>query len=288
MPLLRLGGCELWENDNLTRMSESTPVNPAESGLEIRTSFVRSRNVLVAKADFGQLYVDYFLHLSDQAIKPSESHVELFKRALAGFALHCASRPWNEITAWTINFQAPLVNLFLVGDNKAGAVAGRIFDENVKEMPTNQFFTDVVEPGKPKRRSSIEFTGADPLIAIEAYYLQSEQRPARFFQIADEEFVLVAAHPDYDEAWFDALTVEQVRDLAKTEDIGDLEKRICRWHCGCNQQRMLQVLQPVFQQDPVDLFGEGEVIEIRCPRCANRYAITREAMEAYVVEHPAK
>lgn len=269
-------------------MSESTPVNPAESGLEIRTSFVRTRNALLAKADFGPLYVDFFLHLSDHAIKPAEAHVALFKRALAGFALHCASRPWNEIAAWTINFQDPLVNLFLVGDNSEGAVAGRIFAENVKALPTNQFFADVVLPGKPKRRSSVEFTGPDPLVAIEAYYRQSEQRPARFFQTAEEEFVLVAAHPDCDEAWFDALTVEQVRELAKTEELGDLEKRVCRWHCGCNQQRMLQVLQPVYEQDPAELFLGEEVIEIRCPRCAGRYAITREAMEAYVAGHPGK
>lgn len=269
-------------------MSESTPVNPAESGLEIRTSFVRSRNALLAKADFGPLFVDLFLHFSDHAIKPDERHVEMFKRAIAGFALHCASRPWNEIVAWTINFQDPLVNLFLVGDNSEGSVAGRIFADNVRQLPANQFFADVVLPGKPKRRSSVEFTGSDPLLAVEHYYRQSEQRPARIFQTAEEEFVLVAAHPDYDAAWFEALTVEQVRDLAKTEELGDLEKRVCRWHCGCNQQRMLQVLQPVFLQDPKELFLGEEVIEIRCPRCAGRYVITREAMEAYVAEHPGK
>src|SRR5581483_249570 len=48
---------------------------------------------------------------------------------------HCASRPWNELIAWTINFQQPLVNLFLTGDNQTGAVTGRVFDENVKEAP---------------------------------------------------------------------------------------------------------------------------------------------------------
>jgi molecular chaperone Hsp33 len=36
--------------------------------------------------------------------------------------------------------------------------------------------------------------------------------------------------------------------------------------------------------DPVELFGEHEKIEIRCPRCAARYTITREAMEAKVAD----
>lgn len=284
---LLLGGAT-GKNRNLDRMPESSHVNPAEPGLEIRTSFVRTRNALIAKADFGQLYVDFFLHLSDHAIKLDERHAEMFKRALAGFALHCASRPRNEMVAWTVNVQDPLVNLFLVGDNSEGSVAGRIFAENVKQLPKNQFFSDTVVPGKPKRRSSVEFTGADPLAGVEQYYRQSEQRPARFFQTAEEEFVLVAAHPDYDEAWFEALTVEQVRDIDRTEQLGELEKRVCRWHCGCNQQRILQVLQPVFLQDPAGLFDGEEVVEIRCPRCAGRYVITREAMEAYVAEHPGK
>jgi molecular chaperone Hsp33 len=265
-------------------MPDSTPVNPANSGLEVTTWFVRSRNALFAKADFGQLYVDYYLHLSDQAIKVTPEHDALFKRALAAFVLHAVSRPWNELTAWTINFQQPLVNLFITGDNEDGSVAGRVFAENVKEMPSNLFFADVVRGKQPKRRSSVEFTGADPLAAVESYYRRSEQRPARFFQTAEEEFALVAAHPDYDEAWFEALTSEQVAAIATNEELGLLEKRVYRWHCGCNQKRMMEVLAPVFREDAAGLFEGDDKIEIRCPRCAARHVITREALEAFVAE----
>ena len=66
-------------------MSESTPVNPENSGLEVTTWFVRSRNALFTKADFGQLYVDFYLHLSDQAIKGTPEPATLFKRAMAGY-----------------------------------------------------------------------------------------------------------------------------------------------------------------------------------------------------------
>lgn len=263
-------------------MSESTPVNPENSGLEVTTWFVRSRNALFTKADFSQLYVDYYLHLSDQAIKVTPEHDALFKRALAGYVLHAVSRPWNELTAWTINFQQPLVNLFLTGDNADGSVTGRVFDENVKELPSNLFFADVVRGKQPKRRSSVEFTGGDPLGAIETYYRKSEQRPARFFQTGEEEFAFVAAHPDYDEAWFEALTTEQVANMADHEELGQLEKRVFRWHCGCNQRRMLEVLAPVFRQDADALFEGDPKIEIRCPRCAARHAVTREALEAFV------
>lgn len=260
---------------------ESTPVNPAEPGLEVRTYFVRNRNALVAEADFADLFVDYYLHLANQQIRPAPEHDALFKRALAGFVLHCASRPWNELTAWTINFQQPLVNLFLTGDNENGAVTGRVFEDNVRVLPENLFFADVVRGGQPKRRSTVSFQSPDPLEAIEHFYRQSEQRGARYFQLAEESFVMVSEHPDCDLAWFRGLTAEDVRDLEQNETTVPMERRIQRWHCGCNQQRILEVLAPAFKAGPENLFDGDEKLEIRCPRCGARHAVTREALEAF-------
>ncbi len=265
-------------------MSTVTPPRPADAGFAVRTQFVRSRNALLARADFGDLFVDYYLHLAAQSMKPAPEHDALFKRALAAFVLHAASRPRNELTAWTINFQAPLVNVFLTADNETGAVTGRVFDENVKEGPENLFFADVVRGREEKRRSSVAFTSADPLAAAEKFYAQSEQRGARFFQLAEEEFALVTEHPDCDLAWFQTLTVEAVRALATTETLVPIETRLYRWECGCNQARMLEVLAPAMRQNPDDLFGGEEKIEIRCPRCGARHAITREALEAFVAD----
>ena len=142
----------------------------------------------------------------------------------------------------------------------------------------------VVRGREPTRRSTITFTGSDPLVALEKFYDQSEQRIARFFQLGEEDFAAVIEHPDCDKAWLAALTIEQVKALETTETINLLETRLVRWFCGCNQARMLEVLAPVMRADPVELFGEHEKIEIRCPRCAARYTITREAMEAKVAE----
>jgi molecular chaperone Hsp33 len=265
-------------------MPELTPPNAADAGFEVRTYFVRGRNAVLATADCGDLYVDYYLHMADHGIKPSQENDALFKRALAAFVLHCASRPWNELTAWTINFQKPLVNLFLVGDNDTGAVAGRVFDENVKELASNIFYADVVRGTEPKRRSAVEFSGADPLVAAETFYGQSEQRMGRFFQTGEEEFAIVTEHPDCDLPWLKALTVDDVRALYGSESLSLLERRIYRWHCGCNPARMMDVLAPSMRQDPDELFGSEPKLEIRCPRCGGRYTITREAMEAHLVK----
>lgn len=257
-------------------------MNPAETGLEVRTHFVRHRNVLVAKADFGELYVDYYLHLGQHQVKLAPAHDALFKRALAAYVLHLASRPWKEMSAWTLNFQNPLVNLFLTADNETGAVTGRVFADNVRELPENIFYADLVRPNEPRRRSTVNFDGGDPLVAVEALYAQSEQRPARLFQTGEEEFALVVEHPDCDTEWFRALTAEQVKSLDQAETLSLLERRVYRWHCGCNEQRMMQVLTAPMKQDPEGLFGGQPQLEIRCPRCAARYTISREAMEAFV------
>jgi molecular chaperone Hsp33 len=267
---------------NLAAMAESSPVNTADAGLEVRTYFVRNRNALIARAGFGDLYVDYYLHLSTNQIQVTPEADSMFKRALAAFTLHCASRPWKEMTAWTVNFQQPLMNIFLTGDNETGGITGRVFTDNVRQLDRNIFFSDLVIPGKPKRRSAVNFVGSDPIAAVEAYYAQSEQRPARYFQIAEEEFVMVSSHPDCDTVWFENLSAEQVRTLDDTETLVLMERRIYRWHCGCNQERMMEVLGPTMKADAAGLFGSDEKIEIHCPRCAARHVITREAMEAFI------
>src|SRR5882724_11948913 len=223
---------------NVAGMSATNPPNTADAGLEARTHVVRRRNVMVARADFSDLFVDYYLHLGDQRMKPAPEHDAMFKRALAAFTLHCASRPRNELTAWTIHFQRPFLNLFLTGDNETGAVTGRVFTEDVREMDQNIFYADVVRPREPKRRSAVNFDGSDPIAASEAFYAQSEQRPARYFQIGDEEWLMAVEHPDCDSAWFNQLTTESVRTLETNETLALMERRIYRWHCGCNQLRM--------------------------------------------------
>lgn len=253
----------------------------ADSVFSVVSSFVRGRNVLLAEADFGPLYVDYYLHLKDNRIEMSSESDEILKTALAAFSLHCVSRPRNEVLAWTINFQQPLLNLFLGGDTGTGSVVGRVFTENVKEAEENVFYQEIVKGNKPLHRSVVPFEGSDPLKAAEAFYERSEQRPAKFFQLDEERYAIVSAHPDYDRDWFADLDVEAVRSIRENEEVNPLETRPVLWSCGCNQQRILQALEPVWRQSPEELFLGEELIEVNCPRCAGRYRISLETMEAH-------
>jgi len=253
-----------------------------QTGLEVRSYFVRGRNALLTRADFGELYVDYYLHQGQHGHQHEPAHDELLKQALAAITLHAASRPWNESSAWTIHLQEPLLNLFVAGDNRRGAIVGQLFTDNVKEDAPQLFIADVVRERAESRRSAIEFTGGDVFRAVEQYYAQSEQRLGRYFQHAPEDFVFVSAQPQCDLAWLEELDDAAIMTLDETEQLSLLERRSYRWECGCNQARMFAVLASVMKTDPDGLFGEEPVLRISCPRCGARHTITREALEAYV------
>lgn len=266
---------------------DSGPLMPADESaarLEVRTYFVRGRNALVARADFEPLYVDYYLHQGTLGVQHAPFHDGMFKEALAALTLHCASRPWNEAAAWTIHFQQPRLNLFVTGDNTAGTVVGQLFTENVKDVGRNLFFCDQTRDGQPVRRSSVEFDSVHPFRAAEHYYLQSEQRPARFFAHGEEDFVMVSAQPDADAQWIDSLDDNAIRALDRSEQLSLLETRTYRWHCGCTQARMMAALRPVMTSDPDGLFGDEPALRMRCPRCGQKFLITRESMEAFIAQ----
>ncbi len=255
-------------------------------GLEVRSYFVRGRNALVARADFGEMYVDYYLHQGQHGRQHAPFHDGMLKEALAALTLHCASRPWKEISAWTIHFQLPLINLFVAGNNLLGTVVGQIFTDDVKDTGANLFMADVVMGTEKSRRSAVEFDGNEPFRAVEQYYAKSEQRPARYFRHGPEDFVMVSAQPGCDMEWFNALDDERVRALDAEETLSLLEQRRYRWECGCSQSRMLEVLGPIMRTDPAALFGDEMLIRIGCPRCGAKHTITRETLEAFVEGAP--
>ena len=258
------------------------PRDGADPGHEILTSFVRHRNVLLARGSFTGLYLDYYLHLATYGLRHEESHSELFKNALAAFTLHCASRPANETIAWTLHFQKPFVNLFLGGDTQDGIVTGRVFADEVKEMESNRFYADVARPGRELQRSAVSFEGGNAFEAVEAFYERSEQLPARCFKLGDERYAIAFAHPDCDRAWFEELTAGSVANIAGTETVVPMERRIFRWECGCNERKILEVLAPVMRKDPSALFDVTDEVNVNCPRCAARYLITRPTLEAFI------
>jgi molecular chaperone Hsp33 len=184
-----------------------------------------------------------------------------------------------------MNFQDPRLNLFLAADNEDCTVTGRLFTENVKAAEQNTFYSDIVpRRGIEPRRSVVNFFGSDAFAAVTDYYARSEQRPVRYFHLADDEHAMLVSQPDCDLPWFGAVDAAGVRELAKGEELARIDRRLYRWHCGCTQQKILGAIAPAFRADPEGIFGDGESIRVECPRCAALHVLTREAMEAYLAQ----
>ena len=253
-----------------------------ESSLEVRTYFVRGRNALVARVEMEDLYIDYYLHQGQNGYQHRPQDDGMLKEALAAMVLHAASRPRSESVAWTIHFEDPSLNLFVSGENPTGRLVGQLYTDSVKRLGRNMFCSDVVTGSEAPRRSAVDFEGSEVFKCVEWFYTQSEQRLARFFEIGQEEYVLITAQPDCDEEWLMELNAEAVRNLDQGEELGLLEERNYRWECGCNQARMLSVLAPVMRMDPEGLFGGESLVRMGCPRCGAKHTVTRESLEAFV------
>lgn len=266
-------------------MADSNPAEP--TGAIVTVDFVRHRNALVVRADLGPLFTDYYLHLADHGLHYTAEQDAVFKDALAAFTLHCGSRPMHEYTGWTLSLQQPRLNVFLAGDNEDCSVIGRLFTEGVKEAAQNIFFCDSLpRRGSEKRRSVVNFAGADIFAAVRAFYATSEQRPVRHFELGEDEFAMLVSHPDCDLPWFNSLDIAGVKGLAEAETLTRIDRRLYRWDCGCSQQKILAAIAPAFRSDPDGIFGDSESIRVQCPRCAAAHVLTKEAMEAYLEQTP--
>ena len=259
--------------------------DPNASIVEVRTYFVRGRNALLARADFGPLYIDYYLHRADHGLVYADEHDAMLKDSLAALTLHLASRPQDENCGWTLNFHDPRLNLFVTGSSRPGRVTGRVFTEDVREFPKNLLIAQTTRPNHPPMQSMIEFMTGDLFPAIEQFYIQSEQRLTRIFRYDDEEdIVMISAQPDCDEEWLAALTVENVRTLDQEEQFALLEQREYVWECGCSVDRLYPMLAKLGDTDLDDVFGDDEIITLTCPRCGARYRAAREQFEAWKEE----
>lgn len=246
-----------------------------EDFTKIESIFVRHRNALLLRGQFTPIYTDYYLHLMQHGIRHAADLDLMLKDTLAMLTLHLVARPWAETIAWTVNLRAPRVNLFVTGGSEAEQITGRIFTEDVREPDRNYFYSQTTSANQPKpATSTLEVIGKDPAAWIAQFYDQSEQRPARAFRLDDENFALVAAQPDCDMKWFDALDEEAVAKIDTTEETKLLETRRFRFHCGCTLEKILPALSG-WKERLDDLFEDADTIKIQCPRCAANYRVSR-------------
>ena len=245
---------------------------------KIESIFIRHRNVLAVRGTFTDIFTDYYVHLMENKLR-NEGRLDLMlKNSLAVLTLHLVARPWKETIAWTVNMRAPRVNLFVTGGSVNEFITGRVFTEDVREPDRNLLYSQTVSPDTETRTSMVEVDGNDPTQWVEHYYDQSEQRPCKCFELPNEEFILFAAQPDFDEEWFDALDSDVAQKFLEVEETKVLETRKFRFHCECSPERILPALSG-YKDRAYDLFQGDASISVECPRCASKHVITREQFE---------
>lgn len=256
-------------------MSSEEEFSPVAEFTKIESIFVRHRNVLAVRGSFSDIYTNYYVHLMETKQKYEPRLDLMLKNALAVLTLHLVARPWRETIAWTVNMRAPRVNLFVNGGSVNEYITGRIFTEDVREPDRNLLYAQTLTTGGEPRTSMIEVDGEEPTEWVKSFYEQSEQRPGKCFELPNEEFILFAAQPDFDEEWFESLTAENARQLLEEAETKVLETRQFRFHCGCSPQKILPALRG-YKDDPGALFqGEGHIVA-ECPRCGKKILITKE------------
>lgn len=241
--------------------------------------FVRQRNTLMVRANFTDIFTDHYLHLADHKLKYAPDLDHKLKELLVALTLHSVARPWSEVHAWTVNLRAPRVNFFATASSTHQNIVGRLFTEDVREPPQNLLYTQVTDSTFEPRRSTVALDTDNPFDWLSHLYDQSEQRPGKIFELPDEDFVLLAAQPDYDEEWFTGLTAESVARFEETEDLSPLEHRSFHFSCGCNIQRIMPALA-VWRDKLDELFQGADHVMVQCPRCAAKFAITPKDFES--------
>ncbi len=247
------------------------PETPERTRVE--SIFIRQRNILMIRANFTDIFTDHYLHLADHGLKYAPDLDHKLKELLVALTLHSVARPWSEIHAWTVNLRAPRVNFFATASSTHENVVGRVFTEDVREPPQNLLYTQVTDSSFEARRSTIALETENPFDWLQHLYDQSEQRPGKIFELPDENFVLLATQPGYDQEWWEGLTTNSVAAFAETEDLSPLETRFFHFFCGCNLERIMPALS-VWQDNLDELFEGADHVTVQCPRCAAKHIVT--------------
>ena len=253
--------------------TETESDQAGEEPITVESIFVRQRNVLLVTANFTPIYIDYYLHLMQHEIRYPEGLDLKLKELLAFLTLHATARPWAETIAWTANLRAPRVNLFASTSSYGELVVGRAFTEDIRETPHDLLYSQTTVPDGEPCTSTVQLDDPTPREWMETFYMTSEQRPCRCFDLGDESYALLAAQPDADEEWLQGLDVEKVKSIRDDEATKVLETRKFRYHCGCSLDKILPMLG-TWRDRPDELFGGEPEITIDCPRCGAHYAVT--------------
>lgn len=245
----------------------------------LKRHLVPHRHVIVSTGDLTDFFRAWETHSQVWNHDLDGLSTVMMRQSLAAGVLHLSNRPRDESFGLTIHIPEPATNVFITGMGSESTVTGRTWTDGVKPHPSPRLYMQSHRPKHEPTLSVLEVDGFDVLVFLETYYLESEQRPARFFELEGDRILQVLSLPGADEVSIARLDREKAAAILQ-EPHELLEERTFFFQCGCNPQRMLVALRGIFEKDPEDLFQGDWRVETQCPRCGRRWWITREEFDS--------
>lgn len=236
----------------------------------VRRYMDREHEAVFARGDFTSLFAAWLDHVRLWGREPDGLSTVMMRQALGGAALYLSSRPRDESVAFTLNFEKPPLNVFVTGSSKSCNVTGRVFTENVATSGGSRLFVQSTREAGRDFTSVIDVEGVDVLLIFEQFCRRSDQTAARFFEITDDEFLMVVSLPlDEGQEWIDSLERETA--MARLANLPLLDERRFWFQCGCNPDKIFRTMRRMFEGRPEELFQGDESVTVSCPRCGRNW-----------------
>lgn len=251
---------------------------PALGQVVLRRYMDSARHLVISRGNFGDFFSAWESHVQLWDGMPDGLSKTMMRQGLAVGALHLSNAPRDLSFGMTVHLETPPTNVFITGNGPEASVTGRVYVDGVKQLESSRLYMQSQRPEQEPSLSVLEVHGFDVLEFCESYYLNSEQRPARFFELEGDDFLQVLSLPGADAGLIAKLDRETAVELLAEEPVL-LEERTFFFQCGCNPQRMMKALRDIFSERPEELFQGDDRVETSCPRCGRRWWVTREEFE---------
>lgn len=249
--------------------------SPSTGNVTIHRRIDNESGIIVGIGDFAGLHAAYVDHAKLWGIAPDPLGEVMMKQALAGAALYLSCRPDDETVAWTLNIHRPPTNIFVTGSSASQSVTGRLFTQGVQPSTQSRLFVETPRPRMATQQSVIEVDGLDVLEIFETYSSQSDQSKARYLELEDGRYASAVALPGHNpDVWLDSISRTTL--VERTGHFRDLDERVFWFQCGCDFDRMVEVVSSIYAGAIDDLFGDDPTVEIGCPRCGRSWRLGRD------------
>lgn len=237
---------------------------------------IENSNLLVVRGDIAPVIEGRHAYNDRYGITAPKEHLDAtIKELLAGAALAAVSLSERESWGWSLTFEGMGVGFF-VGVEPEGMICLRVVaadSEKASGMIQRQ------QAGLPLTQSHIIPRTQSPIDAVEQYFAEGVQIKARLGIRQDGEAVLVHALPDGD---FDTVNslgrdglFKFVGDSIAEGKVKDAGEVLIFYECRCSEEMISGMVENMKESDRQHLFGGMMQLEVECPRCGRKYAVTR-------------